>query len=370
MKGVVYGGPGRLEVRDLEEPRPGPGEVVLRVFYCGICETDVALYRGVWKVPPGIALGHMGGGEVVEVGSEVEGLETGDRVAVDPRVVCGECLMCRGGQATLCERRLGQGLGVFIGVDAARDRERRAPYHGLLADYCCVPAEACYPIPDAVSDHQSASIEGVAFSVRCMRGAGLRLGDNVMMIGAADFCLEWVMWAQQLGARRVAVVDPSPARRAMAAALGADLVVDPGERDAVRELRKLMPFGADLVGLYPCFPGALRLAHELVRPRGHVQVLICYEGAHMHDERPLLPVMKEVRLSYPGLFEAEPFRGGRARGDFALAVELVAAGRIDVESYVTRIVDWQEIERIHELAFDRLPNHEVKVRVRVGGASS
>ncbi len=367
MKAVVYEGPGRIEVKSLPEPRPGPEEVVLRVFYCGVCETDVALYRGAWKVPPGIALGHMGGGEVVEMGPEVDGLRIGDRVALDPRVSCGICLMCRGGHATLCEDRVAGGLGVFIGVDAARDRGHRQPYHGLLAEFCCVPARACYPLPDSVSDHQSAAIEGVAFSVRCMRGAGLRLGDNAVVIGAADFCLEWLMWAKQLGAQRVAVVEPVATRRRAAARLGADLVVDPGSRDALPKLRRLMPFGADLVGLYPSFPGALRFAHEIVRPRGHIQVLICYDAAHLHDERPLLPVLKEIRLSYPGLFEAEPWRGGRARGDFALAVEMVAAGRIDVEGYVTRVVAWEEIDRICELAFDRLPDREVKVRVRVGG---
>lgn len=365
MKGVVYEGAGRLEVRELQDPKLAPGEVRLRVFACGVCETDLALYRGLWRVPTGIVLGHMGGGVVVEVGDAVDGLRLGDRVAVDPRVTCGECTMCRAGHGSLCIPRSEGRLGVFVGVDAARDRDHREPYHGLLADYCCVPEDACYPIPATVSDDRSSAIEGIAFAVRCMRGAGLKLGDNVVLFGAADFCLEWMQFARQLGARRIAVIEPEAIRREMAAALGADLCLDPASDEVGREIRRLMPFGADLVGLYPNFPGALALAHQVVRPRGHIQVLICYDDGHLHGTEPLLPVMKEIRLSYPGLFEAEPERGGRSRGDFALAVELVAESRIDVDRYVTRWLAWEEVDRIEALAFARLPEHEVKVRVRM-----
>ncbi len=127
-----------------------------------------------------------------------------------------------------------------------------------------------------------------------------------------------------------------------------------------------MPLGPDIVGLYPCFPRALALAQQVLRPRGHIQVLICYDDAHLHGTQPLLPVMKEIRMSYPGLFEAEPGRGGRPRGDFALALEMLAERRIETERYVTRWIPWGDVDDIERLAFQRLPEHEVKVRVDMG----
>lgn len=367
MKGVVYEGPKKITVREVLDPKPAPDELLLKVFYCGICETDVWVYQTGQFARPGMILGHMGGGEVIEVGSEVDGWKVGERVAVDPRVYCGECLMCRGGHATMCQTRLEQGLGVWIGLDACRDKERQRPYHGLLAEYCAVPVYACYRIPDTISDHASAAVEGTAFSVRCIRSAGIRLGDNVVLFGGADYCLEWLQWARLVGARQVAVVEPIPVRREMAGRLGADVVIDPTTSDTVKEVRRLMPLGADVVGLYPTYPGCLQHAYEVVRPRGTIQILICYEDQNLHRAFPLTPVAKEITLFYPGLFEAEPWRGGRERGDYALAVELLAEKKIDVESYVTRIIPWEEVDRIAELGFARLPYQEVKVRVRIGG---
>lgn len=366
MKAVVYEGRGAIAVRDLPEPVAGRGELVVRIASSGICETDVWIYRAGAGARRGMVLGHMAGGTVVDVGSDVAGWRTGTRVAIDPRVTCGACPACRGGHASLCETRAAQGLGVFIGVDAVRDPATRALYHGALAEYCVVPAQSCYPVPDAIRDDQLGAIEGVAFSVRGIRASGLRLGDDVAIFGAADYCLDWLQWAKQLGARRIAVVEPIAVRRDMAARLGADLVVDPAAGDPVAALRKLLPHGADLVALYPSYPGAFAHAFAIARPRSTVEVLTCLEDAHTHHGVPLVPVMKELTIRYPGLFEAEPGRGGRERGDFALAIELLTQGRIDVESYVTRMIEPDELDRIVPLGFDRLPDHEVKVRVRFG----
>ena len=365
MKGVVFEKKDRISVKTLPEPKAGRGELVVRIASSGICETDVWVYRSGAFARPGMVLGHMAGGEIVDVGSDVDGWRSGERSAIDPRVYCGECLACRGGHATMCERRMAEAAGTWIGVDALRDPRSGELYHGAMAEYCVVPAYCCYRVPDSIRDEQLAAIEGVAFSVRCIRGSGLRLGDDVVMFGAADYCIEWIQWAKNLGARRLAVVEPVAVRRQMAERFGADLVVYPSRGDVVAELRKLMPFGADLVAMYPTYPQAISHAFEIAKSRSTLQVLICYEESNTHQAVPLIPVMKELTIRYPGLFEAEPWRGGRARGDYALAIELVAEGRIDVESYVTRIIDWEEVDRVVELGFDRLPELEVKVRLRM-----
>ena len=366
MKAVVFEGKDHISVKDIPAPEARAGELVVRIASSGICETDVYVYRSGAFARPGMVLGHMAGGTVVDVGAGVQGWRTGERVAIDPRIYCGHCLACRGGHSTLCETRLSQGLGIFVGVDAVRDKQTRELYHGALAEYCVVPEQCCYRVPDSITDDQLAAVEGVAFSVRCMRASGLRLGDDVVIFGAADYCLDWLQWAKQLGARRIAVVEPIAVRRQMAERFGADLVLDPLASDPVPALRKLLPFGADLVALYPNYPGSLTHAYAIARPRTTLQVLICFYQEHTCDAMPLVPVMKELTIRYPGLFEAEPWRGGRERGDYALAIELLGNQRLDVESYVTRMIERDEIEQAVELGFDRLPEHEVKVRVRFG----
>jgi (R,R)-butanediol dehydrogenase / meso-butanediol dehydrogenase / diacetyl reductase len=367
MKSVVFEGPKKLAIADLPDPSPRRGEILLKVLYCGICETDSFVYRTGQFAVPGIVLGHMGGGEILETGPGVVGWKIGDRVAVDPRVYCGECLACRGGHSTMCQKRLEAKLGVWIGINAYRDERREQLYHGMLAEYCVVPDYSCYPIPDSINDEMSAAVEGTAYSVRCIRKSGVRLGDDTVLFGAADYCLEWMQWAKHVGARRVIVVEPIQTRREMAQRLGADAALDPTSGDIEAELHRLLPFGADVVAIYPTYPGSMRTACEIIKPRGNIQLLICYEEENMHGTIPLVAVMKELQICHPGLFEAEPWRGGRVRGDYALAIELLAKKTIDVQSYVTRIIPWEEVDRIAELAFERLPEKEVKVRVRIGG---
>src|SRR5512140_2803254 len=97
--------PGAFELRDIERPRlddeRAAGDVIVRVRNCGICGTDLHYFHGSWPAPP-VCPGHEISGEVVEVGSRVHRLRRGDRVAIEPLVVCGHCTYCRTGDYQLC----------------------------------------------------------------------------------------------------------------------------------------------------------------------------------------------------------------------------------------------------------------------------
>ena len=114
MKAVVISAPGELEVTTVDDPTPGPREVVVRVASCGICGTDLHILEGEFAPTLPIIPGHEFAGEVVAVGSEVTEVSVGDQVAADPNLYCGECYQCRRGRGNLCERFAA--IGRFIEV--------------------------------------------------------------------------------------------------------------------------------------------------------------------------------------------------------------------------------------------------------------
>jgi len=122
-----------IEVRETDDPKPGPGEVLVRVRQCGICGTDLHFYQG--NLPPSPAsLGHEFTGEIAALGEGVEGFAEGDSVAVEPILACQTCSYCRSGQYNLCRAR------VLLGA-----------YHaGGLAEHVVVPAYGLYRLPDGV----------------------------------------------------------------------------------------------------------------------------------------------------------------------------------------------------------------------------
>src|ERR1700722_12902452 len=237
MKALVNRGARNFVIEERPDPKPGPGELLLRPLYTGLCVSDKHVYDGHSFGPAwaeGLVLGHEFDATVQAAGDGVEGWKPGDRVAVDPRLYCRECPNCRAGLVTLCERGA-QWLGVAEGRD------------GGFADLCVAPEYGCYPLADGISDEQAALVEPLACVTRCLRRSGLTADDNVVLVGAEDYGLLLLQRLRHAGANQVIVIDPSAVRRQAAAELGAAMTLDPVGGGVVRRARELMPRGADLV---------------------------------------------------------------------------------------------------------------------------
>ncbi|HEU5391673.1 MAG TPA: alcohol dehydrogenase catalytic domain-containing protein [Streptosporangiaceae bacterium] len=226
MLAVRWHGRGDVRVEEVPPPAsPGPGEVQLRVSWCGICGTDLEEWRsGPVFIPAAaphpvtgarapLVLGHEFAGVVVAAGAGVTGPWPGQRVAVDTIVSCGTCYWCRRGEVTRCPA-----LGA-LGLHG----------DGGLAELCNAPARICLPVPDTVADDEAALAEPLAVAVRALRRGGLRPGERVAVVGAGTVGLMAVQAAVAFGANGVAVVEPLPERRALAVRLGAGRAVPPGE---------------------------------------------------------------------------------------------------------------------------------------------
>src|SRR6267378_6336105 len=152
MKALLLTQYKQLELAELPEPKPGPGEVLVRVAACGICGSDVHGYDGTSgrRIPP-IVMGHEAAGIVAAVGSDVSGFVVGDRVTFDSTVYCGVCAFCRKGEMNLCDNR--QVVGVSCGD------YRRA---GAFAEYVAVPQRIAYHLPEALEFKEAAMLEAVS----------------------------------------------------------------------------------------------------------------------------------------------------------------------------------------------------------------
>jgi len=204
MKAAVISGVGQVEVTTVEDPTPGPRDVVIAVEGCGICGTDLHILQGEFAPTLPIVPGHEFAGTVVEVGSAVTEIVIGDRVAADPSLHCGECYYCRQGRGNLCERW--NAIGVSV--------------PGGAAEFCSAPVANCVTLPDHVRTADAALIEPLACTVRGFDVLNARLGDHYLIYGAGTMGLMNLELAKRAGAASVDIVDLNPNRLETARILG------------------------------------------------------------------------------------------------------------------------------------------------------
>jgi L-iditol 2-dehydrogenase len=211
MKAAVYEGVGKIKLVERPNLKAEPGEVIVKIKYCGICGTDVHAYQHEGVFPPGIIMGHENVGTVSEVGAGVEKWKVGDRVIAGPPGNCGECFYCIHGLTTICIHGIERTNGIN------RD--------GGMAEYMRVkdPRTMLTKIPDSVSFEDAVLFDISAVGIRGIRESNFKPGDNVVVTGAGAIGLAAIQLIKIGGARHITVLQPSPKKREMALKLGADL---------------------------------------------------------------------------------------------------------------------------------------------------
>ncbi len=231
MRAAVFEGQGRLVIRDVPDPVPGPDEVLIEVEACGVCGSDVQILN----VPPGhpstppVIIGHEFVGRIRGAGAAVRDPAIGMRVVVDPDPKCGACDSCRAGRPANCSN--------IVALGVHRD--------GALARFVTTPANTVYPISDDVPAAMAALVEPLACVVNGTNRAAVRPGESVVVFGAGAIGCLFVAVLKAAGASPVIAIEPSAQRAPVARALGADFVLTPDEWSARRA--ELLPGGANVV---------------------------------------------------------------------------------------------------------------------------
>lgn len=260
-----FGSPLCLEA--IEKPRPGPGEVLVRVKACGVCRTDLKIAAGKLPIRPHLphVMGHEAAGEIGELGEGVSGLSVGDRVAVYFYRPCRSCLFCLSGLETSCENQQGQ-----IGFTA----------NGGYAEYLVAPAINVARLAPHVSFAEGAIVaDAIATTLQGLKNrVGLRAGETVLVVGCGGLGLHAVQVARLFGAQVIAV-DRDPGKLEHATGLGADVTLDAAAGDLVASIRAAANgLGAevtvDLVGN----AGTVALCTAAARSGGRL-LLLGYDSA-------------------------------------------------------------------------------------------
>ncbi|HYW23389.1 MAG TPA: alcohol dehydrogenase catalytic domain-containing protein [Terriglobales bacterium] len=213
MKALVME-PGGVEVADRPDPVAAPDGAVVAVHSCGICGSDVHVVEaGVRR--HGQVLGHEFSGTVVEVGAGVGDLRVGQVVAVNPLGGCGSCAVCRQDLPFLCAEMPNLGL--------------TAP--GGFAELVAVPRAQVFALPDGVDPELGAHAEPLAVALHAIAMARAVPGDDALVFGVGPIGLRVILGLRACGAGRIVAVGRSAGRRAAAAAVGADVVLDSRETD-------------------------------------------------------------------------------------------------------------------------------------------
>ena len=220
--------PGKIEFREVETPKPGQGEVLVKIMKIGVCGSDIHVYHGehpFTKYP--VTQGHEVSGEIAELGEGVTGLRVGQKVTIQPQVVCGKCYPCRHGKYNLCEELKVMGFQTT----------------GVASHYFAVDAQKVTPLPESMSFDEGAMIEPLAVAVHAVRRAGDMEGKKIAVLGAGPIGILVAQAAKGMGAESVLITDISDVRLQKAKECGADFCVNTKEADFGKAL--VDSFGPD-----------------------------------------------------------------------------------------------------------------------------
>ncbi|MGB1287978.1 MAG: zinc-dependent alcohol dehydrogenase family protein, partial [Aggregatilineales bacterium] len=251
MKAVVFNAPKQLSVETLPDPGCAPDEIVVQVAHSGICGTDIHIYRNEYLSDFPLVPGHEFSGEVVEIGSNVQGFTKGERVVVDPNLYCNHCDFCRNEQANHCVNW--QGVGITR--------------NGGFAEYVNVPAKAAYKLPDSLTNAQAAFVEPLACVVWALKRVRVSPADRILIIGSGPMGILLLQALRHGGASQITMVDKQPGRLELASQYGATqtLIADENQHD---QLKAWTPHGYDIVIDATGVPAVIEGAFQHLKVRG------------------------------------------------------------------------------------------------------
>jgi 2-desacetyl-2-hydroxyethyl bacteriochlorophyllide A dehydrogenase len=341
VKAAVYTALKTVEFQDRPMPKAGFGEVVVKIKYCGICRTDVDIYfEGL--LPPGIVLGHENVGTVAEVGEAVDGWRVGDRVIAGPPGPCGRCYYCLHGKPSICVDGFEQTNGL------RRD--------GGMAEYMLVkdPKYMLARIPDHVPFEDAVLMDCIATPYHGIMQSDFRMGDHVVVSGAGIIGLALVQLLKIGGAGHITVLQPSPVKREMALAVGADVAFNPreeGEKLRDKVLALYGGVGADVAFECAGTPESFQTCLGLVRSGGQIVMLGVTE-----TPTPLVPaaiVMRELSFKASLAYDYE---------DVRKCLRYLASGSFKTKGLLSDIIPLSDLV---EKGFNRLVADKSLIKVAV-----
>lgn len=341
-RAALYYGVKDVRLEDIEVAPPGPGEVLLEIAFCGVCGSDLHEYFSSQTVTPvgehpltgaslPIVLGHEFAGTVKQLGTGVDTVAVGARVAVRPTYSCGDCASCLRGHPNTCSKLAFHGLS--------------GPGGGL-STYTVVNASMVFVLPDGVTLEQGALVEPMAVA---RHGVSLVVDDSTQVAfvgGAGPIGIGAIFALRASGVSDILVADLSSARRALAERLGAT-AFDPSERTLVEVLEdRVLDVAVEAAGVGAVVSSAI----EALGPRGRLVLLGIHERPMSLDPTSLL--YQEVTVIGSSTYTDDDYRA---------VIEAMAAGGYEPDGWV----ETRPLDALHQTFEDLRSGGPAKVLINL-----
>lgn len=329
-----------LWLDEVEIPRPGNHDVLIRVKKTSICGTDIHIFDwDPWAaatIETPMVVGHEFTGEIVRIGADVEGLEIGQRVSGEGHITCGHCRNCRAGRRNYCHNHKG------VGVTRP----------GAFAEYLVLPAENVFPLPDHIGDDMAAILDPLGNATHTSLSYDV-VGEDVLITGAGPIGIMATAIVRHIGARFVVVTDLNPYRLELAREMGADRAIDVSRDDLEPVMTELgmtegFDVGLEMSGSEAAFNQMLRAMNHGGRvavlgiPTGRVELdinALIFKGLNLqgiYGRRIFETWYKMAAMLQSGLDVSAVITHRFAAEDYVEAFEVMRNGRCGKV-----ILDWE-----------------------------
>ena len=339
ISAAFYRGDRQFTVETTQASPPAPGEVAVRIAYCGICGTDMHVFHGNMDARVGFerVIGHEMSGTIAAVGDGVGGMAVGQKVVVRPLDHCGDCPACHAGHEHICHNL------KFLGLDT----------DGAMQEIWNVPAHTIHMLPDDIRMDHAALIEPVAVACHDVRLSRLQAGEDALVIGGGPIGVLVAMVARDAGAK-VVISEVNPHRLSIAGKLGFD-TINPMETDLAAAIdERTGDKGADVVFEVSGTQPGVDAMTACAATRGRIVMVA------IHAQKPEVDMFRffwrELELVGVRVYEKE---------DYEKAIAIIAGGGVDADTVITDVSPLSEIQSAFE-SLDSSPT-ALKSLIKVEG---
>ncbi len=328
MKQEVMTAPGKIEFQDIPIPKLSDNDVLVKIMRIGVCGSDIHVYHGKHPYTSyPITQGHEVSGIIEKVGSDVKDLKPGDKVTIQPQVVCNKCYSCLHGRYHICDDLKVMGFQTT----------------GTASEFFKVESAKIIKLPDDMTYEQGAMIEPCAVAVHATSRTGDISGLNVLVLGAGPIGNLVGQTAKALGAKSVMITDISDFRLEIAKKVGIDFVINPNKQDLNGELEKAFgPNKADLI--IECVGANKTIDAAISNARKGTDIII----VGVFGDKPAVDLGfvqdRELRLIGTLMYQTD---------DYIKAIEFVNTGKIKLEPLMTKHFPFGEYSKAYKFIDDK-----------------
>lgn len=332
--------PGKIEFLVESSPKPEDDQVLIKMMRIGVCGSDIHVYHGEHPFTSyPVTQGHEVSGEIAALGKNVTGFSVGQKVTVQPQVVCGKCHSCRNGKYNLCENLKVMGFQT----------------EGMAAEFVAVPKEKVTLLPDHMSFDEGAMIEPLAVAVHAVRQFGDIAGKGVIVLGAGPIGILVAQAAKAMGAKNVLVTDVSDLRLEKALECGADAALNTRTGDLGQKILEVFgPDKADVI--YDCAGNDITMGQAITQSRKGSVIVLVAVFAKMANLNLAVLNDKELDLNSSMMYRNE---------DYVEAIRLVGEGKIQLKPLVSAHFPFKEYLSAYQY-IDKNRESTMKVIIDIG----